>query len=118
QAGPHAEGLRWLRRFLDGAPLDLPDWLRLRALWCAGWMASQLGDGAAVRAYTSDGLRRAEARQDDWARVLFLILSAALARQDGNLAVAQSATEQRLALARRIGSISAEESALIQLGNL
>jgi tetratricopeptide (TPR) repeat protein len=71
-----------------------------------------------VGTYTRDGMSLAEARQDGWARVLFLFLSAMLAAKEGDLLTAQTATERALALAHQVGSISAQEVALIELGVL
>jgi len=116
QAGQRAEGLGWLRRFLDRAPAELPAWLQLRALWCAAFLANRLGEEAAARAYTAAGLVLAEARRDEQAVAKFLYGPVGVAQQDGDLAAAQTAAERQLALARRIGSLPDQGIALMQLG--
>lgn len=81
-------------------------------------LAHWLGETAAARAYTVEGLALAEARQDEQAVSSFLFRAAALAMIGGDLAAAQAAAERALALARRIESIGGQGSALMQLGTV
>ncbi|HEY8742093.1 MAG TPA: AAA family ATPase [Chloroflexota bacterium] len=118
QAGPRTEGLSWLRQFLERAPPGLPDWLHLRALASAGWLAGWLGDLAAARAYLVEGLALAEAIGDKRTVVTFVYGAVGVALQDGDLAAAQSAAERMLAQARRIGSIPDQGRALMQRGTV
>ena len=115
QAGPLAEGLNWLRRFLALAPSELPAGLRLRALWSAAFLAIRRGEAAAARSYVREGLALAEARGDESLLTSFLFQSTGLALLSGDLAAAQPAAQRALTLARRIGSIGGRGVALMWL---
>jgi len=99
QAGPRAEGLGWLRRFLDQAGAAAPAWLRLRALFFAGVLARWLGDLEAARAHFSAGLAMSEANADQLAVALFLVCLGDPILQAGDPATSQEALEQALARA-------------------
>lgn len=116
QAGPRAEGLAWLRRFLAQAPPDLPAWLRLRVLVSVALLAWWLDEMAAVRANVTEGLALAESWHDEQALAAFLYLSVGPALQDGDLTAAQAFAEQGLALTRRARLGNRQGAFLMALG--
>lgn len=122
QAGPWAEGLGWLRRFLALAPAALPDWLRLRALDGTAELGYWSGEWAAARADTAEGLALAEALGDEPALQRFLVHAAelALAEADapGALETAETAAERGLALARRSERSAERSGPLMLLGTV
>jgi tetratricopeptide (TPR) repeat protein len=114
-AGPRAEGLSWLRRFLEPEMPDVPAWLRQESLWLTAYLATELEDMALARASLAAGLAVAEPKQDAQL-LMYLSFATQLAFKEGDLAAAETFAQRLLVLTRRMGHAVGQGSALNDLG--